>query len=373
MGLTRVNILAGMFGTYRITSPEETSLGLPSGPLFDRQLVLFDRDFHTDGSLYMNNTGCNPSIHPQWQPEYFGTAIIVNGKAWPYMPVNRRRYRFRILNASNARFFSLYFSDGTTFIHVSSDSVYLSKPVKTRKFLLAPSEIADVIVDFSESTSDSIILLNDAPYPYPSGDSTDDINGKVMKFSIRPSRVEDPSHIPSTLLKYPKPQLKEVAAKRHIVMYEYESKTGDPTHLYLNAKSFTDPVTEKPVEGTDEIWEVINLTDDNHPLHVHLAVVSLLEARQLADVDDFKECMMKKNDVKACNLTEYLTRKKRKVSRHERGWKNVVKIWPGTLTRILVRFRPLLDGEEFPFDPTAEPGYVYHCHVSLFSHFIFFS
>jgi hypothetical protein len=88
MGLTRINILAGLFGTYHITSPQETSLGLPSGPLFDRQLVLFDCDFRTDGSLYMNNTGCNPSIHPQWQPEYFGTAIIVNGKAWPYISSN---------------------------------------------------------------------------------------------------------------------------------------------------------------------------------------------------------------------------------------------------------------------------------------------
>jgi FtsP/CotA-like multicopper oxidase with cupredoxin domain len=364
MGLTRVNILAGLFGTYRITSPEEASLGLPSGPLFDRQLVLFDRDFRTDGSLYMNNTGCNPSIHPQWQPEYFGTAIIVNGKAWPYMPVKRRRYRFRILNASNARFFRLYFSDGTTFIHVASDSVYLSRPVQTQKFLLAPSEIADVVVDFSTSTSKSVILLNDAPYPYPSGDPTDDINGKVMKFFIRLSNEGDPSYVPSRLLKHPKPHLEEVAAKRDIVMYEYESKTGDPTHLYLNAKSFTDPVTEMPAEGTDEIWDVINLTDDNHPLHVHLGVALVLEARQLADVDEFKECMMKKNDVKACNLAEYLTRKKLKVARHERGWKNVIKIWPGTSTRILVRFSPLLADEEFPFDPTAEPGYVYHCHVS---------
>ncbi|KAJ4765429.1 Cell division protein FtsP [Rhynchospora pubera] len=362
MGLTRVNILAGLFGIYRIMSPQETSLRLPSGPLFDRHLVLFDRDFRTDGSLYMNNTGCNPSIHPQWQPEYFGTAIIVNGKAWPYLRVRRRRYRFRILNASNARFFSLSFSDGTKFIHVASDSVYLPKPVQTRKFLLAPSEIADVIVDFSESASDSVILLNDAPFPYPSGDPTDEMNGKVMTFLIGRSKEKDMSHVPSTLMKYPRPQSSQVAAKRHIIMYEYESKTGDPTHLYLNAKSFMDPVTEMPREGTDEIWEVVNLTDDNHPLHVHLGVVTVLGAQTLADVDKFKECMMKKNDVKACNLTEHVTRKKHGVVRHERGWKNVVKIWPGNLTRILVRFSPL-DENKFPFDPTAEPGYVYHCHI----------
>jgi FtsP/CotA-like multicopper oxidase with cupredoxin domain len=248
--------------------------------------------------------------------------------------------------------------------------VYLSKPVQIQKFLLAPSEVADIIVDFSTSTSDSVILLNDAPYPYPSGDPTDDINGKVMKFFIQPSREEDPSYVPSTLLKYPKPHLNKIAAERDIVMYEYEGKTGEPTHLYLNTKSFTDPVTEMPIEGTDEIWDVINLTNDNHPLHVHLGVVSVLKARRLANVDEFKDCMMKKNDVKACNLAEHLTRKKRKMARQERGWKNVIKIWPGTSTRILVRFRPLLADEVFPFDPTAEPGYVYHCHVSLFLHTI---
>ncbi|KAJ3694405.1 hypothetical protein LUZ60_009885 [Juncus effusus] len=364
MGLTRINILAGLLGTYRVSSPDEMRLGLPSGSHFDRELVLFDREFLNNGSLYMNKTGCNPSIHPQWQPEYFGTAIIVNGKAWPYQSVSRRRYRFRILNASNARFFRLYFSNGMKFTHVSSDSVYLSKPVRNKKFLLAPSEMADIIVDFSESASESVILLNDAPFPYPSGDPTDEINGKVMKFVIKRSKEVDLSRVPNKLLPSPKPNLDEVAKTRYITMYEYESETGDPTHLYLNGKSFMDPVTEMPKEGTDEIWYVINLTDDNHPLHVHLGLFTVLEQRKIKKVEGFKKCMMKKNNAIDCQLMDHIDKKEsRGIVRHERGWKNVFKVSPGFVTKILVRFGPLMTKEKFPFDPTEEPGYVYHCHI----------
>ncbi|KAJ4839372.1 Multicopper oxidase lpr2 [Turnera subulata] len=76
MGLTRVNLLAGLIGAYIIRDPKvEKPLRLPAGPEFDRTLVVFDRSFRVDGSIYMNSTGNNPSIHPQWQPEYFGDAI----------------------------------------------------------------------------------------------------------------------------------------------------------------------------------------------------------------------------------------------------------------------------------------------------------
>ncbi|KAK9052225.1 hypothetical protein SSX86_028853 [Deinandra increscens subsp. villosa] len=181
MGLTRVNLLAGLFGAYIIRHEKvEAPLGLPSGDEFDRPLVVFDRSFRTDGSIYMNPTGNNPTIHPQWQPEYFGDVIVVNGKAWPYMTVRRRRYRFRIINA-----------------------------ILVKEILVGPSEIADVVIDFSKSKSNSVILHNGAAYPYPDGDpvnaTTND--SKVMKFIINGQREIDPSRVPKNLLKYPTPSL----------------------------------------------------------------------------------------------------------------------------------------------------------------------
>ncbi|KAG6486216.1 hypothetical protein ZIOFF_054786 [Zingiber officinale] len=370
MGLTRANLLAGLVGSYTLRSPDlEDRLGLPSGRDFDRHLVLFDRSFRSDGSLFMNATGNNPSIHPQWQPEYFGAAIVVNGKAWPFLSVRRRRYRFRIINASNARFFGLYFvnDDRLRFRHVGSDANYLARPVTSRRFVLAPSEIADVVIDFAESSADAVVLGNDAPYPYPSGDPTDALNGQVLKFLIRGGKGEsDPSRVPALLApELPAPQVAHVAVRRYIAMYEYVSSEDEPTHLYLNAQPYDAPATETPAEGSSEVWNVINLTEDNHPLHVHLASFVVLEQRELQgkDAEELRQCMQKKNDAEACGAEEMAARgQQRAVPAHEQGWKNVFKMMPSAVTRVLVRFAPL-EGGAYSFDPTAEPGYVYHCHI----------
>ncbi|KAF8780037.1 hypothetical protein HU200_002004 [Digitaria exilis] len=369
MGLTRVNILAGLMGAYRVASPgEETPLNLPSGEVLDRNLVLFDRDFLAgDGSLFMNRTGNNPDVHPQWQPEYFGSVVVVNGKAWPFLRVRRRRYRLRILNASNARFFRLSLSHGLRFVHVASDS-----------FLLAPSEIADVVVDFAATAAGEAVMSDDAPAPYPGdpGDKTETI--AVMKFLIgeEDDATEEPdtSAVPARLMRhYPRLDVREAATTRRITMYEYtKNGTDEPTHLYLNARSYMDPVTETPREGTSEVWEVINLTDDNHPLHVHLALFAVLEQRSLRRVDEFRDCMVRRNDARACGVGRHLAGGRRHaVPRQERGWKNVFKVRPGAVTRMLVRFKPLMpddaasteESRRYPFDVTTGPGYVYHCHI----------
>nr|BAJ85891.1 predicted protein [Hordeum vulgare subsp. vulgare]BAJ92738.1 predicted protein [Hordeum vulgare subsp. vulgare] len=383
MGLTRVNILAGLLGAYRVVDPAtEAPLGLPSGAEFDRNLVLFDRDFMRDGALFMNATGNNPDVHPQWQPEYFGAVVVANGKAWPFLRVRRRRYRFRILNASNARFFRLSLSGGLRFVHVGSDSVYLARSVPTEGFLLAPSEMADVVVDFAGAMHDAVTLRSDAPAPYPGdpGEKADTV--AVMKFVVASKPEHDPSTVPATLMpRYPKPDAREAVVTRHIAMYEYtKNGTDEPTHLYLNGAAYTDPVTETPREGTSELWEVINLTDDNHPLHVHLAVFTVLKQRSLRRVDEFRDCMRGsasggaggRNDAVACGMQRHLAGGRRHVvPRQERGWKNVFKVRPSTVATLLVRFKPLEESSAtasgksggFPFDVTAGPGYVYHCHI----------
>ncbi|TKY50951.1 Multicopper oxidase LPR2 [Spatholobus suberectus] len=289
MGLTRVNLLAGLLGAYIIRHPSiEDPLGLPRGDEFDRPLIVFDRSFRTDGSIFMNSTGNNPSIHPQWQPEYFGDAIIVNGKAWPRLTVRRRKYRFRIINASNARFFRFFFTNGLRFTHVASDSAYIEKPVTANETLVGPSEITDIVVDFSQSRSNVAILANNAKYPYPTGDPVDEANGKVMKFIILPDQEVDTSRVPKRLLEYPVADLSGVAHTRYVAMYEYVSDIDEPTHLYLNAKPYEAPVTETPKEGSTEVWYVINLTEDNHPLHIHLGLFKVLDQTELVKLDEFK-------------------------------------------------------------------------------------
>ncbi|XP_023538288.1 multicopper oxidase LPR2-like isoform X2 [Cucurbita pepo subsp. pepo] len=364
MGLTRVNLLAGLIGSYIIRHPHvEAPLRLPHGREFDRPLVIFDRSFLYNGSIFMNSTGNNPSIHPQWQPEYFGDVIVVNGKAWPRLTVRRRKYRFRIINASNARFFKFFFTNGLRFIHVGSDSAYLAKPVVSKAILLAPSEIADVVVDFSKSMSDTVILANGAAYPYPSGDPASEGNNKVMKFYISRKKEVETQRVPSKLIEYPKPKLSDASHTRYIAMYEYTSDIDEPIHLYINGKRYEAPVTEKPKVGSTEIWYVINLTEDNHPLHIHLGLLAALDQTELVRLEEFKDCMTRKNDAVKCKIEQHARGKRIKVSSHEKGWKNVYKMMPGYVTKILVRFSNIQSNASYPFDATAEPGYVYHCHI----------
>ncbi|KFK44386.1 hypothetical protein AALP_AA1G250800 [Arabis alpina] len=366
MGLTRVNLLAGLLGAYVLRHHEiESPLRLPTGYEFDRPLIVFDRSFGKDGSIYMNSTGNNPSVHPQWQPEYFGDAIIVNGKAWPRLTVKRRSYRFRIINASNARFFRFFFSNGLDFIVVGSDSAYLSKPVVTKSILLSPSEIVDVVVDFSKSPSRTVVLANDAPYPYPNGDPVNEENGKVMKFIVKDQYESDTCMIPKKLIDYPSADVSNAVRRRYIAMYEYVSDSDEPTHLYVNGLPYDAPVTETPKSGTNEVWEVINLTEDNHPLHIHLGLFKVVEQTALltAGLEEFKACMTEYNDAVKCQIGKYARGRKTAVTAHERGWKNVFKMMPGYVTRILVRFSYIHSNGSYPFDPTQEPGYVYHCHI----------
>ncbi|KAI3433177.1 uncharacterized protein J3R85_007061, partial [Psidium guajava] len=288
----------------------------------------------------------------------------VNGKAWPYMAVRRRKYRFRIINASNARFFKFFFTNGLEIVHVASDSAYLEEPVTANETLVAPSEIADVVVDFSKSKSDHAILANDAAYPYPTGDPVNEANGKVMKFIIEKDPEADAFRIPETLIKYPAADLSAASRTRYIVMYEYTTDAGEPTHLYLNGKPFDDPATETPREGSTEVWNVINLTEDNHPLHIHLGLFKVVDQTELVDPEEgFKGCMMKLNDAEKCHVGKYARGQKLGVRPHEKGWKNVYKMTPGYVTTIVVRFSFIHSNSSYPFDATAEPGYVYHCHI----------
>ncbi|KAL8160084.1 hypothetical protein V2J09_001621 [Rumex salicifolius] len=365
MGLTRVNLLAGLAGAYVVRQPSvEAPLRLPSGDEFDRVLVVSDRGFLKNGSIYMDSKGNNPTIHPEWQPEYFGDVILVNGKAWPKLTVRRRKYRFRIINTSNARFFRLQLSNGLHFIHVGSDSAYLHKPIKTKRFLLAPSEIADVIVDFSKSHSDHAILLNSASYPFPSGDPVNEANSKVMRFTILGELESDTSRVPIKLLNYPSPDLLSGAVRtRYIALYEYESSTDEPTHLYINGLSYDAPATEIPKAGTSEVWYMINLTDDNHPIHVHLGLFVALDQTELVEIDEFKTCMQKVNDAERCGVHRHARGKYTPVPEYEKGWKNVFKLQPGHVTKLYLRFSYIHTDELYRFDATAEPGYIYHCHI----------
>ncbi len=381
LGITRTNVYSGLAGFYLlrdINNPLDnpnTSV-LPKGQ-YEIPVVVQDRIFNKDGSLNFPSVGVNPSIHPYWTPEFFGDTIMVNGKVWPNLNVERRQYRFRLLNGSNARFYNFSLSNKQEIIQIGSDGGFLKAPVKTSSILLAPGERADVLIDFSAlSPNTKVQLLNDARTPYPDGDKVDpDTTGKIMQFTVNAiGKVTLPNKLPTILNTIP--TLTPTTAKRTLTLTEVMAEDG-PEEVLLNGQKFTDAATELPMVGSTEDWEIVNLTEDAHPIHLHLVQFQLVN-RQKFNAKKYETDWMMLNGMPPLNkkpevipVDKYLIGKATGRIPVEEGWKDTIRVNPGEITTIRIRLAPQ-DADAalvkpgvnlFPFDPTVGPGYVWHCHI----------
>ncbi|HEX7077162.1 MAG TPA: multicopper oxidase domain-containing protein [Candidatus Eisenbacteria bacterium] len=378
-GYTRHNVYAGLAGYYIITDPGNEPAGLPAAP-YDMGLCLQDRMFTADGQLWYPNEG-ETTIHPIWIPEFFGNVILVNGKVWPYLNVEPRKYRFRFLNGAQARFFSLALNErvnstrGPAFNQIGTDGGYLAEPVllndpadaRSPRLVIAPGERADVVIDFSAYPPGTEFLLkNVAKAPYPSGDAADPQTvGQIMLFRVVPSTGPDPSVIPAQLATVNR--LSNPTVKRTMTLNEQSS--GDaPVAAMLNGMPYDAPATEYPALGTTEMWEVVNMTGDAHPIHIHLVQFQLLN-RQKYNTRRYEMAFDQANpswpsmSYTPVDVTPYLKGKPAPADPNERGWKDTFRMNPGEVTRVLIRWAPQDESPAYAFDATAEPGYVWHCHI----------
>lgn len=378
LGITRLNVMAGLAGFYLLRDPEDSIAPiLPSGK-YEVPLAIQDRSFKLDGSLFFDSMGNNPNIHPYWTPEFIGNTIMVNGVVWPNFNVERRQYRFRILNGSNARFYNLSLSNNQTFIQIGSDGGYLPKPVTLKSILLAPGERADLLINFSTvAPSTKIIILNSAKTPFPQGTTADPQTvGQIMQFTVLNTTPVTPNTLPGTLNTIP--VLAQDANTRTLTLNEVIGP-GGPTQLLLNGQQWDAAVSELPRVGSTEVWELVNLTADTHPIHLHLVQFQLL-SRQAIQVNQYTRAWNFANEGGVLPLTNptvtvpvapYLQGKPRIPAPNEMGWKDTIQANPGEVTRIIVRFAPqdanpalVKPGVNlYPFDPTIGPGYVWHCHI----------
>ena len=378
-GYTRLNVYAGLAGFYLIRDPASEPVGLPSGA-YEIPLAIQDRMFTTDGQLWYPNVGDNPE-HPVWTPEFFGNVILVNGKIWPYLNVEPRKYRFRILDGSNARFYSLALAErvtsasGPAFHQIGSDGGYLSAPVtlndpadpRSPRLLLAPGERADVIIDFSGyAPGTELMLRNTAKAPYPTGDAPGaQTTSQIMLFRVVSSTGPDFSVLPTTLT--PVTHLANPTVTRTLTLNEVEGEEG-PLGALLNGTPFLSGVTENPTLGTTEVWEVVNMTADTHPIHLHLVQFQLL-SRQKFHVKQYEDAFYQANpEIPTSHyvpvpVDPYLFGKTTPPDPNESGWKDTFRMNPKEVTRIIVRWAPQDGSPAFAFDATAAPGYVWHCHI----------
>ena len=125
-------------------------------------------------------------MHPFWIPEFIGDTIVVNGKTWPYLNVEPRKYRFRLVNGSNARFYDLTLSNNRPFLVIATDDGYLDTAVSTPNVIIGPGERYEIIVDFSGLASrDQVVLKNSARTPFPGGANVvQGTTDTVMQFRV---------------------------------------------------------------------------------------------------------------------------------------------------------------------------------------------
>lgn len=437
-GITRLNVFAGLAGVYPIVDPNNLPLAdMPQFPDYDIPLIIQDRSFDTTGQIFYNlasNPQPNPTVHPFWIPEFIGDAICVNGKTWPYLEVEPRQYRFRLLNGSNARFYDLSMNKGVKFIAIASDDGYLVNAAMTPNIVIAPGERYEVIVDFSgEKPGTTVTMFNAARTPYPGGAApVFHVTDRVMQFrvnlplnnaiadstiangtAIRPTPLQPilNGFIPPTVPPAP-PGTNNIL--RQLTINEVIGP-GGPLELVVNNAKYnlslapdpnigcTTPLcreTELPAVGDTEVWEIINITADAHPMHTHLTSFQLIDRipfQSAAWINQY-DAMLLANGVLPGEgpPNPYVVRnmdgaiggnpaigpflqlsKARPPLPWELGWKDTVIAYPGEVTRIAVRWAPqdapvtgpgapAAGTNLYPFDPTAligGVGYVWHCHI----------
>ena len=353
LGATRLNVFAGLAAAYILrdefdTGEEPNPIDIPGGP-FEIPLVIQDRRFNADGTFLYPRSGIEGAT---WIGEYFGDTMLVNGKVWPFLDVEPRMYRLRILNGCNARILTLDVG-GPIVWQIGAEGGMWDVPVALSRLVLAPAERADVLVDFTRYAGQTLVIKNHRPSrpvstPAPALE-------QVMQIRVGTTRSRrGPTAIPSSLPGR-KADLHDPVRTRYITLNEID--TDEPTwFLNLNGVHFGEDATETPTMGTVEDWVYVNLTADTHPMHTHLVTFQVV-GRTPFDVEAYEETYEAENGVPGgFDPTPFATGPMLPPGPDERGFKDTVKANPGYFTTVRARF-------DLPQDVVAPQTYVYHCHI----------
>ena len=401
LGMTRLNVYAGPAGFYLLRGgPDDLASGELPGPApahgdaagmkyYEIPIAIQDRSFNADGSLFYPDSRSffdsffGPyipfsDISPLWNPEFFGNTIVVNGKTWPRLDVEPRRYRFRFLNGCNSRFLILKIASNPMpsipatpalpFTQIGAEGGFLPAPVQLDQLVMGLAERADVIVDFSDlPIGTELYLINEGPdEPFGGGVPGTDFpvsdpftTGQVMKFVVVASASTDDSE-PADELELPAftPLGPETVTRRLSLNEEMSMTTcvdennvavdcsdpasvgfAGPVAALLGTLDSTgtpvpmlwmDPITEDPILDDTEIWEIHNFTVDAHPIHLHLVAFQVIG----------REAFGGGTSIAGQNTP----------LPWETGYKDTVIAFPGEITRIKAKF-------------DIAGLYVWHCHI----------
>jgi FtsP/CotA-like multicopper oxidase with cupredoxin domain len=403
LGLTRLNVYAGPAGFYIIRkgsdgddqvkdsrtgdeavlpgpAPKEGDKFPSNKTYFEIPIVIQDRSFNSDGSLFYPDsreffdeiTGPyvpETDVSPNWNPEFFGNMMMVNGNTWPYQEVQQRRYRFRFLNGCQSRFLILDFSaiPGVKVWQIGNEGGFLAAPVdltstNNNRLLMGLAERADLIVDFNGVPKGNYVLRNVGPdEPFGGGEPDRDFDtadpastGQILQFRVVKPKDEEETTPPEFLQLPALKPLPDATVTRHLALLEEMSASfadspaetllgvvlGDPNVApgVWAKRLWMDPVTENPVQGATEVWEFYNATGDGHPMHVHEASFEVLNRQDIFVDEDDGTVQVVPGSVP------------QPPEPWETGFKDTVIAYPGQVTRIKAQFN-------------QAGQYVWHCHI----------
>jgi spore coat protein A, manganese oxidase len=354
MGTTRLNVFAGLAAAYILrdandTGAEDNPIGIPGGA-YEIPLVVQDRAFNPDGTFLYPTSDIEGAT---WIGEYFGDTMLVNGKVWPFLNVEPRMYRFRILNGCNARILGLDIG-GPSLWQIGAEGGMFDIAVPVKHLVLAPAERADVLVDFTRFAGETLMLKNHKPAK-PVSTPAPELE-QVMQIRVG-TRVSHPgpTSMPSTLRGGRRAELTGPVRTRYITLNEIDADEST-WFLNLNGVHFGEDAAERPKVGTVEDWVYINLTADTHPMHTHLVTFQVI-GRTPFDVQAYEEAYEGPNGVAGgIDPTPFATGPMLPPAPEERGFKDTVKANPGYFTTIRAKF-------DLPSGVSAPQDYVYHCHI----------
>jgi spore coat protein A len=351
IGITRLNVYAGLSGFFLLRDDVERSLRLPTGK-YELPLILQDRTLDDQGQLVYAPTMDDAVRLPPgvWGPMFFGELPVVNGAIYPYLDVEPRPYRLRLLNGSNSRFLNIFFdlakhvTDIPSLVamrQIGSDGGFLPAPVKQDKLLLGPAERADLIIDFSELEGKTVTLANDASAPYPGWNVRNATWPEVyefMQFRVVLPLTNGKSFSMPAQIPFAKLDESKSVATRDFVLVEQLDSQGRSLGVRINGKGYDDAVTETIKLNSMEKWRFFNASDDAHPMHLHLVQFQIVERQGF-------------NVPAMLNGKTELLGSPRKPHANEAGWKDTATVNPGDVLTIVARFEGYTG------------KYVFHCHM----------
>jgi spore coat protein A len=384
LGITRLNVYAGLAGFYLLRDPMENAL--PSGE-YEIPILFQDRTFESNGDLFYPS-----GTDDDYEAEFAGDIPVVNGKVYPHLEVEPRPYRFRLLNGSNNRVFNLRFynedtdsySDVPLLQQIGVDLGFLDEVVSVGpggttgpegpidSMLLSGAERADVIVDFSGYEGTTFTVRNNAEFPYLGKNSGPDIPsiGEMLQIQVADTVTEpDETMPPQQFLnqitkKYTEPETTSSGTSRTFTLDSttYTVENGDvlDSHFLDLLLWEDDDAVVNPTLGTSEVWELYNTTGDSHPIHLHLVDFEVIERESFtwddgsgtAYGDDAQEFMDGERDTRP-EVDDYVTLSGSPTppNPNNRFHKDTVLVNP----QEVVRIKP---------DFTGYTGiYPWHCHI----------